>query len=298
MERPLTYVDPLLEPRFVRRLESLAIRLRRIARSAAPGEHASRAVGSGVAFAGHRPYAPGDDLRLLDWKLLARSDRLYLRQHEEGRELALSLVLDCSGSMTTGTGAKLRYAKQLAAALGYVALVALDRVSVQAYAEAPRARLGPLRGRARAPLLLQHLAALPGGGGTALREAVQAVCAASPRGGLACVLSDGLDPDLLGALERLRKGGFAPVLLRVVDPDDASPTLLGELTLVDAETGAHETVIVTERILAHYRTAYRAEERRLEGALRDRRIPHFPLPITLPLEHAVLGVLRRGGVVG
>jgi len=291
--------DLPLDAHFLRTLESLALVARKLASGSERGERASQRAGSGVAFAGHRPYSAGDDVRFLDWQVLARSERLYVKQYEEERDLSVHLLLDCSGSMAHEDGHKFRYARQLCAALGYIALGNLDRVSVQPYASTALPPLRPLRGRSRALILLRYLAALRAEGATDLQAAARAVCARALPGGLALVISDGLDSEgLLSGVDLLRYGKLSPVVLLVRDPREASPALRGEVTLIDRESGEERTLHVSERLLARYRERYLARAAALELALRERQVRTFVLSIETPLERAVLDLLRRGGVVG
>jgi uncharacterized protein (DUF58 family) len=282
----------LLEPGFLRKLEALALWAEQPGRGQ-PGERAARSAGSGLAFAGHRAYVPGDDFRFIDFALYARSDRLYVKQFEEERELPVEILLDCSGSMA----GKLALAKQLAAALGYLALVHADRVALQPFASAPLARLEPLRGPRRALLLLRHLEALQAEGGTDLVRAARAVRARARRGGLAFVISDGFDgPGLFGGVDLLRHAHLAPVALLLHDAEDAEPTLEGELTLVDRETGQERALTVDASLRARYREAYRAQREALRRGLRERRIPTLEIDASAPIERVVLS-LRRAGIV-
>src|SRR5688572_29111061 len=127
----------LLTPDLLRRLEQFQLLARRRAKSAAKGERRSRARGQSVEFADYRNYVVGDDLRYLDWNLYGRLDRLFLKLYEEERELPVHIFLDCSESMTFGTPSKFDYARQVAAAVGYVALCGFDRVSVSLFPEYP-----------------------------------------------------------------------------------------------------------------------------------------------------------------
>lgn len=286
-----------LDPRFLRKLESLALVSRRLASGSQRGERTSRQSGAGIAFASHRAYAPGDDFRFVDWKAFARSDRLYVKQFEEERDLLLHLVLDCSSSMAYGDGAKFDYEKRLAAALGYIALANLERVSVQPFASEPLPRLAPLRGKNRALVLLRYLAELRAEGGTALAKAVKAVLA-EPQRGLSFVLSDGFDgAGLLAGVDLLRFAGLEPLVLLISDPRERALDLSGEVTLVDSETGEASTLRADARLLTRYRAAYDQRLHTLRSALAQRRVPLVELSIEVPLERAVLDLLRRGGVV-
>src|SRR5512142_2486524 len=121
---------PLLTPQLLRRLEQFQLLAARRAKSTARGERRSRARGQSVEFADYRTYVPGDDFRYLDWNLYGRLDRLFLKLYEEERELPVSIFLDASESMTFGTPVKFDFARQVAAAIGYVALCGFDRLSV------------------------------------------------------------------------------------------------------------------------------------------------------------------------
>ncbi|MDB4974346.1 MAG: hypothetical protein JWN48_2687 [Myxococcaceae bacterium] len=298
MPSPPTAAVLPLEPSFLRRLESLALVSRKLASGSERGERKSRRAGSGIAFATHRAYAPGDDIRFVDWKVFTRSERLYVKQFEEERDLAVHLLVDCSGSMAHEDGAKLGYAKQLAAALGYIALINLDRVSVQPFASRPLPRLAPLRGRNRALVLLRFLAALEAEGTTDLRAVAEALAVRAAPGSLAYVLTDGFDTaGLLEGADRLRYARVSPVVLLIGDRREAAPALHGELSLVDCESGEQRTLRVTERVLARYRAAYQARRSELLGALAQRQVPTVELSVEVPLERAVLDLLRRGGIV-
>jgi uncharacterized protein (DUF58 family) len=298
VEPPVPAHDLALDRSLLRTLESLAIVARRQASGRERGERNSSRAGSGIAFAGHRAYAPGDDFRFLDWQVYARSDRLYVKQYEEERDLSVHLLLDCSGSMDSGDGKKFQRALSLAAALGYIALSNLDRVSVQPYAAQPGARLSPLRGRNRALVLLRYLRALRAGGGTDLPRAAKAVCAREARGGVALVLSDGFDSEgLLAGVDQLRYGRLSPSVLVITDPADAAPALRGQVTLVDRETGRERTLHIDERTLVRYRAAYQQRMDDLFGALRERHVTALAVSVDTPFEQAVLALLRRGGVV-
>src|SRR5881398_895175 len=122
--------DSLLTPELLRRLEQFQLLAARRAKSSTKGERRSRARGQSVEFADYRNYVHGDDFRYLDWNLYGRLERLFLKLYEEERELPVRIFLDASESMTFGEPRKFDFARQVAAAIGYVALSGFDRVSV------------------------------------------------------------------------------------------------------------------------------------------------------------------------
>src|SRR5215204_7480438 len=124
---------PLLEPKFLHRLEQLELVSRKIFSGRMKGERLSKRKGQSVEFADFRNYSVGDDLRFLDWNLFARLDKLFLRLFLEEEDLHVYLLIDNSLSMEFGSPTKLHYAKQVAAALGFIGLTNMDRVIVEAF---------------------------------------------------------------------------------------------------------------------------------------------------------------------
>src|SRR5579864_2541829 len=138
---------PLLEPTLLRRLEALALQVRRAVTGQMGGERPSVRRGQSVEFADSRSYTPGDDYRLIDWNAYARLDRFMLRLFVAEEELPLSLFVDLSGSMDWGRPNKALTAKRLAGAIAYVALAALDRVNLSVFSAGPTSGGAPYRGR-------------------------------------------------------------------------------------------------------------------------------------------------------
>src|SRR5437667_6398114 len=127
---PFNSMSNLLTPELLRRLEQFQLLAQRRAKSSLKGERRSKARGQSVEFADYRNYVHGDDFRYLDWNLYGRLERLFLKLYEEERELPVRIFLDASESMTFGEPRKFDFARQIAAAIGYVALSGFDRVSV------------------------------------------------------------------------------------------------------------------------------------------------------------------------
>ena len=125
--------SPLLSPALLAQLEKLELVTRRIFRGRMKGERRSKRKGQSVEFADFRNYVPGDDLRFIDWNTYARLDRLFLKMFFEEEDLHFYALIDASQSMDFGEPTKLYYAKQLAAALGFIGLVRADRVRTENY---------------------------------------------------------------------------------------------------------------------------------------------------------------------
>src|SRR5213082_1180870 len=130
---PDTPPQPLLDPAFLARLEQLELVTKKIFQGRMKGERRSKRKGQSVEFADYRNYVIGDDLRFLDWNLYARLDRLFIRLFMEEEDLHVYVLIDNSLSMDFGTPTKLRFAKQVAAALAFIGLVNMDRVVIEAF---------------------------------------------------------------------------------------------------------------------------------------------------------------------
>src|SRR5689334_8307576 len=250
---------PLLTPELLRRLEQFQMLAARRAKSSAKGERRSRARGQSVEFADYRNYVAGDDLRYLDWNLFGRLDRLFLKLYEEERELPVRIFLDGSESMTFGEPRKFDFARQVAAAIGYVALSGFDRVSVVPFpALATNAQVNPatrtmelaargalrsVRGKKSTIEFFQNLSTLTAGGPANLNEALWRGALEARQAGLAMVLSDFLDPaGYEPGLNALVGRGFQVDLVQILAPEELSPSSFGDLRLVDSETGAMQEV--------------------------------------------------------
>src|SRR5512144_2154013 len=139
--------SPLLSPELLAKLERLELVSRKIFRGRMKGERRSPRKGQSVEFADFRNYVPGDDLRFVDWNTYARLERLFLKLFLEEEDLHFYALIDASQSMGFGEPTKLRYACQLAAALGFVGLVRGDRVKIETVGQPPSAPAPVFRGR-------------------------------------------------------------------------------------------------------------------------------------------------------
>src|SRR5713101_8455256 len=160
----------LLSTDFLTQLERLTLLSRRSFRGRVKGERRSPRKGISVEFSDYRQYGVGDDLRYVDWNIYARLDRLYLKLFVDEEDLCLHLLLDASASMNFGEPVKLRYGAQLAAALGFVGLVNLERVGVGVLRERMAEGWSPARGRAQVLPLMDFLARLEPSGATSLGD--------------------------------------------------------------------------------------------------------------------------------
>ena len=244
----------LLDPSFARELEALRRRLRGRARSGSGGDHIAKRRGSSAEFLEHRPYAPGDDLRRIDWLAFARTGEPMFKLFRAEEDVIVRLVVDASASLDDeATPTKMLVAKRLAASIGYMALAASERAQVVTVSDGLSRVREPSRGRGSLPKLLRDLDEIEARGGTDLSKAIDAVIARSDRPGMLVVVSDFLDPGPVGAaITRAASAGHDVALVQVLSPDELAPRLDGDLALEDAETGAIVEVTIDARAIDAY----------------------------------------------
>jgi uncharacterized protein (DUF58 family) len=282
----------LLDPFEVAGLGGIELVARGVVEGFLSGLHRSPFRGFSVEFAEHRPYQPGDEPRYLDWKILGRRDRLYVKQFEEETNLRATLVLDVSRSMGWSGSAdrltKFDYAVRLAAALGLVLLRQRDATGLIAFDDAVRATLPPKARAGQWHLLARTLQGLAPGGGTAAEGALRRVTELLRRRGMVVFVSDLLvERELvLTALRYLRHRGHVVMVLHVMDPAELDLAPGGEARFVDPETGAG--VVAAPRDLGRdYRATVDRVVRAWRRACRSSGIGYHHVTTTTPFGHAL-----------
>lgn len=292
----------LFDAAFLGRVEQLALMARRMATSGQRAQRRSRKVGSGIEFADHREFAPGDDPRAIDWSLYARTERLQLRLYEEEEDLRVYFLVDQSGSMAVAPEGQLTLfdrALQVTAALAYISLSNLDRVAVVPFAEGVEAPMRPLRGRNQFFHVLRLLSSLRPGGRTGIEASIAAFVRHQPRPGLCVILSDFYDPAGLGlALRDLSLRGFEPMVLHISDLTLLEASVWGDLTLCDCETGEERELCLTPALMARYRQAFHAFSAEIQRAARQVGARCLQVDLGLPFDDVVMKVFRSGGFLG
>src|SRR3989475_9977782 len=305
--------NSLLTPELLRRLEQFQLLAARRAKSSSKGERRSRARGQSVEFADYRNYVHGDDFRYLDWNLYGRLERLFLKLYEEERELPVRIFLDASESMTFGEPRKFDFARQVAAAVGYVALSGFDRVSVIPFPNltndgqteratritelAARGALRSVRGKKSAISFFQNLSTLTAGGAANLNEALRRGALEARQAGLALVLSDFLDPaGYESGLTALVGRGFQVDLVQILAPDELNPTAFGDLRLGDSETGAMQEVTFGRYRMKSYQQTVQNFIQRLREFCQGRGINYFTASSNTALQELLLRQLRQAEV--
>jgi uncharacterized protein (DUF58 family) len=278
---------------FLAQLERLALASRRAFRGRVKGERRSPRKGHSVEFCDYRAYGVGDDLRYVDWNAYGRLDRLHVKLFVDEEDLRLHLLLDASLSMGFGTPSKLRFAQRLAAALGFIGLVNLERVGVAILRDRLSEGWPPVRGRSQFPALVDFLGRVQPSGATSLNAALGAYAMRARESGLGVIVSDLMDP---GGFEQgvraLLERRFEVHLIHVLDPEELNPTLGGDLRLHDSETGETREITIDGDVLRAYRQRLSQFLERVEGFCRSQEIGYRRVSSDVPVEEFVLGQLR------
>ena len=287
---------PLLEPALLRRLEALALQVRRAVSGQMGGERRSKRRGQSVEFADYRNYTPGDDFRLIDWNAYARLDRFMLRLFVAEEELPLSLFVDLSGSMDWGKPNKADTARQLAGAIAYVALAALDRVRLTVFAEGETSGGAPSRGRRAAATLFSRLQSFPAGGVTNYEKLVWPIGRQRP--GMTVLITDGLGESPLDpALTALQRAHQEGAVLQLLAPQEITPDWSGDARLRDAETGVEREFTATPLTQGSYVKALAERTDEIERAAHRRGLRFARLSTSEPIDEMVQITLRRIGLL-
>ena len=301
---PAPAEEPLFDAAFRRRLEQMAIRTRQTLTWRAVGEHRSPRQSPSREFVDYRTYSQGEDLRYLDWNTYARLGELVTRLGEVSTELTVHVLIDTSASMNWGDPNKLRYAKRLAAALGYLSLWHFDRLVIAPFAaRLDAASFGPSRGRAAIGPLFSFLERLPAAGSTDFARPLADYARRQRTRGLLLVVSDLLTPeegDPIAALQPFLERGWDVVVFHVLDPQEVEPGYTGDFRLrdVEREGGRGLRIMPDDETLAEYRVAF---DRWLDGIERTcaaRRVGYLRILTSWPFETLVLRFLLEGGLVG
>lgn len=246
------------------------------------GERISPRKGVSIEFADYRHYVQGDDLRHLDWNILARHDRPVMKTYRDEQELLAHLYVDSSASMGFGAPSKLDHARSIAAALAYIALLGGDAVFLGS---------GPgIRGRAGYRKLAEMLSLLKAKGAGIEERPNQAP-------GLTFVLTDGLDPNMADFIRRLAGRGHQIAFVQILSDIDLDPDLEGDLRLIDSESSSAMEITATSGALKTYKENLSRHCDELSAVCRRTGATYIRLDAPEePIRQAVIA-LRRAGLI-
>ncbi len=289
---------PLLDSQMLARLEQLELVTRKLFIGRMKGERRSPRKGQSSEFADFKPYTIGDDLRYLDWNLFARLDKLFLRLFLEEEDLHVSLLIDASLSMDFGTPTKLHFARQVAAALGFVGLVGQDRVVVEAFGEGTAKTSPPLRGRRSLWRLIDFLNGIAPMGRGDLSRSLRSYAMRSSGKGVVILLSDLMDK--AGYEEGLRylvARRMDVYVLQVLSPEELDPDLTGDVKLIDVEDQDEAELTVGPGLVERYKRALAAYQGQVQEFCNRRGIGYLFSSTTTPFDKLVLTYFRQRGLL-
>lgn len=293
-ETPDARPETLFNADFLRRLERLHLIAKRLSWAGAKGEHAVSRKGFSLEFSDYRRYQRGDDLRYIDWNIYRRLDRLLLKIFTAEEEMNIYLLVDTSRSMAEGDPAKLAYAKQVAAALGYIGLKNLDRVGGADFSAALHKPLTLGRGRKQVLAMFSFLSKLSCGGETNLRAAVHSFSKLFPHAGMVVLVSDLFDPaGWRGALEELSAKNYQVLLVHLVDDGELKPQAWGDVALVDVEAGSEKKLFLDAELVRRYERELANYFTDIETLCASRKIDYLRTTTQVPFDEFVLHTLRR-----
>lgn len=287
-----------IDPQTLAKIQGLRLRARHIVEGYVAGLHRSPYRGFSIEFAEHREYAPGDDLRYVDWKVLGRTDKVYLKQFEDETNLLCYLVLDISESMTyRGPGAalsKLEYAQCLAAAIGWLILRQQDAVGLATFDSQLRTLIRPAGNPSHVEQLLQALEAVAPGKKTAAGPILHELAQRLSRRGVVIVLSDCFDDvaSLVAGLKHVRHRQHDVTLLQVLDPAELEFPFCGPTEFQGLE-GLDIAPADPQMIRSAYLREFRAFQQSLAMACRREHMDYCLLRTDQPLDAALARVLRK-----
>ena len=293
-----TSPQELLSPALLAQLERMELVSRKIFRGRMKGERRSKRKGQSVEFADFRNYVPGDDLRFIDWNLYARLDKLFLKLFLEEEDLHFYALIDGSMSMSFGDPTKFHYAKQLAAALGYIGLCRADRVKVEMLDDAAVSPAPVLRGRKNLWRMLDYLNSLECGTNATLNDSIKSFCLRNSGKGILVLITDLMDKTgYESALRYLVSQNLDVYVIQVLSQSEIDPDITGDLKLVDCEDADIAEISVSQRLLDRYRqTLATFIEQAREFCLR-RDISFMMTSTERPVDRLVGRYLRQRGLV-
>lgn len=313
-KRPKTLGD-LLEPALMSRLSQLDVASRKVFAGKMRGERKSKRRGESVEFAEHRPYAIGDDVRHIDWNIYGRLDRLFLKMFLADEDLSLGILVDATASMDCGDPSKFVFAQRTAAALAYIGLVNLNRVTMNAIGAAPPADdvlpgappelispLRNLRGRRRLADVERWVCGLDPTGQGDFSDTARRIALARTGRGVMVVISDFMFKEgYEQGLRYLSGRGYDLVIIQVLSPQEVDPigtrAVAGDLRLRDVEDGEKCEVTLAAPLIKRYKAGLTAYCDQLREFCARRNIAMMAVQSDLPVDTLLLDYMRTRGVL-
>lgn len=284
----------LLDAAFMAQLDRLDVLSRKILQGKMQGERRSKRRGQSVEYADHRPYVVGDDLRYVDWNIYGRLDQLFLKLFLEEQDLTVHVAFDLSRSISIGEPSKERFIKKLAAALGYIALVNNNRVSLSGFSDGVKIHLGNMRGRNFLPQLAECLLTNNCDGESDFNTACKQLATMRTGSGLLIILSDFFFKEgYEEGLRRLIGKNVDLYVFQILSPQEMEPELAGDLKLIDSEDADEAEITMSGALMKYYKKNLNGYCQELRDFCRRRGATYLLANSADSVETLVLNYLRK-----
>lgn len=297
-EKTTSRYTSLFDNRVLGQLERMRLNPNRRLTNRSRGEHLAGKGGSSTDFADYRDYVPGDDMRYVDWNIFARLNRPYIKQFQHEEEMHVVLLIDASSSMNFE--GKFDRARQIAAALGVMGLMNVERVSVYSFNHTGGRPvfLPPRTGRASMRQVFDFLEGLECGGNYPVESAIESLLRLHRGRGVAVVLSDFLTfGEVSRAFNMLFSAGLEIFAAQILGPTEIEPETTGDIRFVDSETGHTLDISSAGDLLGIYNDHRLALEGQLARLCRQRNGRFISVNSGDPIEHVLFDLLARQGWV-
>ena len=294
----------ILNDAFFSRLETLSLELRANLGGFFGGKHLVRTYGQTVEFADYREYQLGDDIRRIDWNLYSRFEKFFLKLFTDERQMHTQIFLDCSGSMGKDMPEKANYAVGVAAALGYLSVHNMDKVSFKLIkGETSEDNFGTIVGKRAFFDAISTLDNLEFDGETDIYKAVTSCPNMGSNDGLAVIISDFFtNSDWKKAVDYLVYKKKQVLLVRIMTPDELDPSYSGRVNLIDCEAGGMEDprnmrIRITRANQLAYEQALKEVQDNMQSFCASREADFVTVSTEQPLERMLFKELLKVGIM-
>jgi len=288
-------ISEYLKPESLQKLAKMEIVARLVVEGFITGMHKSPHRGFSVEFAEHRQYVPGDEIRHINWKAFARSDRYYIKQYEEETNLRGYILLDCSASMSYQSGpvSKFFYAKCLAAALSYLMLQQQDSAGLITFDREVKTYLPPRAAPTHLKAILHQIDQASIGKETSLSNIFHDLAERIKKRGLIIVISDLFDnaKDIMSGLTHFRHKKHEVLIFQVLDPDELNFPFRNWTLFNNLENDSHRLLTEPQRVRSAYLESLGGFVNELRRCCRQKRIDFQQLNTTVPFDVALAAYL-------